>query len=391
MNRAYLAVAVAALSYGMMDAGDIDPVLQEIERNNLELKALRSENRASVLDMKGENSLEAPSVEYSPFFRNGVSGVASSELVVSQEFDFPTLYAARNKSVKLQQVALDYEYQAARRNVLLTAKQKCFDLVMLDHMRGVLDERMANADELLVMYEKKFAEGGATSIELNRIKMERMDLQAELLQNETLRKKTVQELSLLNGEQPLSVGSLYYPEIKAVESIEALRKEIVDNDAGVHAAEASVALSQQEIRVNKQGWIPKLSVGYRRNTDMSEASNGFLVGASFPIFSNRNKVKASRARHVAAQLNLDNTRLQVESEAEQQLQELQRLHKAIGIYDLDLLRQSLLLLKKAVMAGSMSLVDYYTEADRIYQKWQTYLTLENQYHNLWATLNRNSL
>ena len=89
MNRAYLAVAVAALSYGMMDAGDIDPVLQEIERNNLELKALRSENRASVLDMKGENSLEAPSVEYSPFFRNGVSGVASSELVVSQEFDFP--------------------------------------------------------------------------------------------------------------------------------------------------------------------------------------------------------------------------------------------------------------------------------------------------------------
>ena len=391
MNRAYLAVAVAALSYGMMDAGDIDPVLQEIERNNLELKALRSENRASVLDMKGENSLEAPSVEYSPFFRNGVSGVASSELVVSQEFDVPTLYAARNKSVKLQQEALDYEYQAARRNVLLTAKQKCFDLVMLDHMRGVLDERMANADELLVMYEKKFAEGGATSIELNRIKMERMDLQAELLQNETLRKKTVQELSLLNGEQPLSVGSLYYPEIKAVESIEALRKEIVDNDAGVHAAEASVALSQQEIRVNKQGWIPKLSVGYRRNTDMSEASNGFLVGASFPIFSNRNKVKASRAKHAAAQLNLDNTRLQVESEAEQQLQELQRLHKAIGIYDLDLLRQSLLLLKKAVMAGSMSLVDYYTEADRIYQKWQTYLTLENQYHNLWATLNRNSL
>lgn len=391
MNRAYLAVAVAALSYGMMDAGDIDPVLQEIERNNLELKALRSENRASVLDMKGENSLEAPSVEYSPFFRNGVSGVASSELVVSQEFDFPTLYAARNKSVKLQQEALDYEYQAARRNVLLTAKQKCFDLVMLDHMRGVLDERMANADELLVMYEKKFAEGDATSIELNRIKMERMDLQAELLQNETLRKKTVQELSLLNGEQPLSVGSLYYPEIKAVESIEALRKEIVDNDAGVHAAEASVALSQQEIRVNKQGWIPKLSVGYRRNTDMSEASNGFLVGASFPVFSNRNKVKASRAKHAAAQLNLDNTRLQVESEAEQQLQELQRLHKAIGIYDLDLLRQSLLLLKKAVMAGSMSLVDYYTEADRIYQKWQTYLTLENQYHNLWATLNRNSL
>lgn len=390
MSKTYLTIAFAVCAF-VVQAGGIKSVLDEIERNNLELQALRSGNRAAVLELKSENNLDAPSVEYSPFFRKGVDGVASSELVVSQEFDFPTLYAARHKAGKLQEDAFEYDYQVSRRAILLSACQLCHDLVMLDRVNEVLAERMANANELLGLYEKKFAEGGATSIELNRIRMERMDLQTEMLQNETSRRKVLQELTYLNGQQPVDVESLSYPEIQPVDNIDELRREIVDNDATVHAAEASVAVSQQEVQVNKQGWMPRLSVGYRRNTDMSEASNGFLVGASFPIFSNSTKVKAARARQMAAQMSLENTRMQVESETQQQVQELQRLREALGIYDIGLLEQSLALLKKAVMAGSMSLVDYYTEADRIYQKWQAFLTIENQYHNLWATLNRNRL
>ena len=38
---------------------------------------------------------EELSVEYSPFFAKGIDGMASSELVVTQGFDFPTLHAAR--------------------------------------------------------------------------------------------------------------------------------------------------------------------------------------------------------------------------------------------------------------------------------------------------------
>ena len=64
-------------------------VLKEIEKGNLELQAKKLANSATVYDLAAENMPDAPSVEYSPFFHKGVSGVSSSELVVSQEFDFP--------------------------------------------------------------------------------------------------------------------------------------------------------------------------------------------------------------------------------------------------------------------------------------------------------------
>ena len=61
-------------------------------------------------------------MEYSPFYTRGITGMSSSELVVTQGFDFPTLYGARRKSGKVKQEALDRRYQAVRRDILLQAK-----------------------------------------------------------------------------------------------------------------------------------------------------------------------------------------------------------------------------------------------------------------------------
>lgn len=83
--------------------------------------------------------------------------------------------------------------------------------------------------------------------------------------------------------------------------------------------------------------------------------------------------------------------MQVANEVESQSCELQRLNQALRIYDLTLMKQSLELLKKAVVAGNMSLVDYYTEADKVYLKWQTLLFIENQYQTLWTVLDKNRL
>lgn len=83
--------------------------------------------------------------------------------------------------------------------------------------------------------------------------------------------------------------------------------------------------------------------------------------------------------------------MQVANEVESQSCELQRLNQALRIYDLTLMKQSLELLKKAVVAGNMSLVDYYTEADKVYLKWQTLLFIENQYQTLWTELDKNRL
>lgn len=388
MNRLSFTILISAIGISTQ-AQDIASVLREIEHNNLELKAAQSSNRAEIFDLKGQNCPENMSVEYSPFFRKGVTGMASSEMVVSQEFDFPTLYAARNKAVRLQQNAMDMEYMSVRRDILLTAQLKCMELILLNRMRDIMDERTSNAEELLVLYTKRLKEGDATSIELNKIKMELMDVQTELLQNEASRQQIIMELQAMNSNKALSLDSISYPDNEITE--DGLWKDAVNGDRGVMTAEAMLAVQEQEVRISRQGWLPKLSIGYRRNTEQDEASNGFMVGASLPIFSNRNKVKAAKARQTAVQQALDNERIQVESAMRTQIAELKQLKEMLRIYDNELMKQSQTLLKKSVMAGNMSLIEYYTEMDKVYQKRLTYLNIENKYHSLLATLHRNRL
>ena len=118
MRKATLA-ALIVISAATARAQTMGDVLRSVESNNMELKALQKGNEAADLETRSENTLEALSVEYSPFFDKGVKGVASSEMVVSQGFDFPTLYGARKKEGRLQREARDAEYMTARRDVLL--------------------------------------------------------------------------------------------------------------------------------------------------------------------------------------------------------------------------------------------------------------------------------
>ena len=269
----------ALLAATAAPAQTVDDVLRSVEQNNMELKAAQKGNEAAHLEAKQVNNLEGLSVEYSPFFNKEESGIASSELVVSQGFDFPTLYGARKKANRLQGDVRDMEYQTTRRDILLQAKNFCLDLIHLNKQKAILEERRKNADELLATFTEKYEQGDATSLELNKIKMERMNLETELVQAETARTTALRGLQALNGGVAAEVTTTEYPAAPA-ESYEALYERAVTADRTVMTAQAVVRAAEQDVKVNKQGWIPKIEVGYRRNTEGDNASHGFLIGGS---------------------------------------------------------------------------------------------------------------
>lgn len=368
-------------------------LLKKAEENNLSLQAARQEINAAGFELSAENTLEPTSVEYSPFFRNGASGVASSELVVSQEFDFPTLYAARGKAAKLQVATLEAGYASLRRDILLSVNQTYLDIIGLKKERDVLDERVAVADTLLSLFQRRLELGFATALEVNRIRMEQMDLRSEILRNESEYGNAMASLELLCGAIPGSLEitdreyPLALPSLK--DSFQAT--DLIMNDTGILAAQSALEASGQEVKVARQGWIPKLSAGYRRNTELDEASNGFLVGASFPLFSTSRKVKAATARQAAAQINLEDARLKAVSEMEANIKEYSRLLESLKIIDLNLINETLALMRKSVDSGNMTATDFYMESDNLYQKIGNYLTIENSLQKTLATLRRNTL
>ena len=372
-------------------AQGIDQVLQSVGQHNKVLQALQSNAEAAKLEARTSNSLGDFSVQYSPFFMPDVHGVSSSELVVSQGFDFPTLYGARHKSNRLRGEAIDWQYAASRRDVLLQAKLLCLDLVRLNREQALLAERSRNADELLAFFEQRLAAGDASAIEVNKVQMERMAVRAEVAQNNAAHRAAVQSLLALNGNMPLELGFDEYPPAEPPRDYDALLDRVLPADAALLAADALSRAAAQEVSVNRQQWLPKLEIGYRRNTSLDEASHGFLAGVSLPLFSNRREVKIARAQSAASSLQLEDARLQAEARLQSQYNEVQQLREAMQAYDLSLMRRTLDLLRQAVLGGQMSSTDYYVEADAVYRNMQAFMVLECQYHKVLAELYKNEL
>ena len=177
---------IAFCSPLLAQAQSIEHILKSIEQNNKELKAQKHAADATKMENRTNNNLPDPTVSYSSFYSNGAEGGHGTELVASQGFDFPTQYIVRNRQATLQNEAVDKQQQAARRDILLNAKNLCLDLILLNQEKTLMDIRMKNADELQALYEKRLTTGDANILEVNKIKMERMNVQTEVAQNLSL-------------------------------------------------------------------------------------------------------------------------------------------------------------------------------------------------------------
>ena len=60
-------------------------------------------------------------------------------------------------------------------------------------------------------------------------------------------------------------------------------------------------------------------------------------------------------------------------------------------YDVPLMHETLDMLKQAVMAGKLSIIEYYVEVDGVYRNLQAYIQIENQYQKLMADIYKNRL
>lgn len=389
MKKIILA-AMAFTAVVCAKAQDINAVLKSVEQNNMELKALLKGNEAADIENKSQNTLEDLSIEYSPFFQSETSGIASSELVITQGFDFPTLYGARKKAGQLQRNVLDMQYQTARRDILVNAKKLCLDIINYNKQKQLLHERRKNADELLAMFELKFKNGDATSLELNKIKLDRMNLETELVQADTKHANAMQQLQALNGGLPIEVNMTEYPQAPADDEVTMYEKAVA-TDWTVRTAQASVLAAEQDVKVNKQSWIPKFEIGYRRNTEGDNASNGFLIGGSIPLFSSKNKVKIAKARQTEAVMQHANARINAENSARTMINQMKQLKASADAYDVPLMRQTLKLLRTAVENGEISVTEYYVEADNIYKNMITYMDIERQYQDALTEIYKNEL
>ena len=374
-----------------MQAQSIDHVLQSIEQNNKELQSAMQLTKAQKMENRTANNLSDPTVSYSSFYKNGAGPGHGTEFVASQGFDFPTQYITRNRQADLANEALSKEQLAIRRDILLKAKTLCLDLILLNQEKALMDIRKQNADELEALYTQRLEAGDANILEVNKIKMERMNVQTEVAQNHASHRNLLQSLLAMNGNMPLEFVETKYPDVREILDFNTLRDEVMASDLDLQALSLATKAAEKQVSVNKQDWLPKLEAGFRRNTDSEMSMNGFMVGGSIPLFSNRKKVQIAKAQALSAQLMQEDAKLQVENNLMALFNEVQQLKEAMSAYDVPLMVRSLDLLKEALKEGQISLIEYFVEAESVYKNLQARMQLENQYQKVMAAIYKNEL
>ena len=218
----------------------------------------------------------------------------------------------------------------------------------------------------------------------------------------------LKELTALNGNQSLvpgrpmpdgpvvpsasNLGLTEYPTIPLPDDFGALSEELLANDPALQSLEHESLVAQKQLSVSRQGWLPQLELGYRRNTETRHPLNGLVVGFSFPIFQNHGKVKTARAQAQSIDFQKENTKLNASTALWQLYDEACNLHASIKEYNETFRQQQdLKLLRKALEGGEISMIEYFVEVSVVYQSQSNLLQLENQYQKVMARIYKSRL
>ena len=379
-------LASAALSVNGQNS--IDAVLRSIEANNKELQANNQLTVSKKLEAKLDNNLPDPSVSYVHQYGNREGMGIQGELVASQSFDFPSVYVQKNKLAKSKAASFDRQGAEFRQQILLQAKEICLDLVLLNQQRALLDQRRQNAEQLAELYAMRLETGDANILETNKIDLELLNAKTEARMNESARIAKLQELATLNGGIAIDFTDTTYMSDGDILSFEELCAEAVTSNPQLLTLKSEQVAARRQLSVNKSKSLPSFELGYRMNTATGgERFNGFLVGISIPLFSNRNNVKQAKAQVLYTDLQLESTTTTVESELHQLYNQSVALKTSMDEYNTVLKSQnSLALLNKAIQTGQISMIEYFVDVTTFYQSMQNYMQLQNEYQKVMAQL-----
>ena len=401
-----LAVALALTAKGHAQEG-MEAILQQIARNNKALQANTQLIASQKLESKATNNLANPTLSYSHLWDSDDKNITVGELVISQSFDFPSLYATRNRVSRLKSTALDAQSAAVRQQVLLQAQQLCLDIVLLHQQQQLLDERLKNAEELAQMYAERLKTGDANALETNKINLELLNVRTESRTNATTLQNKLKELTALNGNLPLvpgrpqpepampgpeALGLTDYTPTPLPADFTPVLNELLAADPTLQALQHESAAARKQVSVSKQGWLPQLELGYRRNTETRHPLNGIVVGFSFPLFENRHQVKMAKSQALNLDYQKEDALLQASSALWQLYDEARSLQQSIDEYKETFARQrDLSLLRKALEGGEISMIEYFVEVSVVYQSKANLLLLENQYQKVMAQMYKSRL
>ncbi len=380
MRKYIILIAVLAVAGPAAAQQTIDAVLQQIERNNTTLEALRKQTEADKLQNKTGITLPDPEVSFDYLWGDPSSIGNRKDFGVTQSFDIATIAGSRRRVADAQNGLLDVEYRAGRMAVLLEAKQTCIQLIYYNALKAELEQRLAHAQAVADFYDRQLADGNANRLEVNKARLSLSAAQGELRRNEVERTNLLAELQRLNGGEPIAFEQAAYAQPVLPQDFEAWYDEAAAANPVLAYARQNVELKRREMKLGKLTGLPQISAGYMSELVPESNFRGITLGLSVPLWSNRNRVKQAKAAVVAAELQQKDATVQFYERLRNQYGRTLGLQRTAGEYRKALAElDNTQLLRKALDAGEISLLDYIVELGLYYTTVDDALAAERDY------------
>lgn len=383
-----LILFLAIVSFGLgYSQSNMDKILVEIAKNNKTIQANTQYWSAQKVQYQTGNTLYNPTIEYDYLKGSPADAGNQTDIVVTQSFDFPTVYGKKNQLADQQILQADLYLQAANQALLLEAKMICIELVYRNKLQIPLAKRKEATEKWLAQFNRKLETGDGTILDVNKAEIQLLEIKKQFLENASFIAKLNEQLTSLNGGTAITFKDEAYFDVPVIADFNTLVKEIEAQDFLRKTLEQDKIIAQKQIEVSKALALPKMEVGYHYQGILGQTYNGFHTGISLPLWESKNRVKLEKAKMIFAETALTDHTNDHYYEIKQLYGRYESLKSILVDYEqINKSADPIKLLDKALAAGQISVLEYFVEMNYYNTTFNSYLEIEKEYYEVVATL-----
>lgn len=364
-------------------------VLQEVRKNNTGLKALKQQLAADSLSFKTGIFPANPDFEFAYFFGRPEDLSNKVNISLVQSFDFPTAYAHRNRIAQSSIEQLGQIYEKQIRELLLEARLISLNIIYLNALTVEYEKRLDHARQMVDAYTRMFEAGQSGILELNKVKLNFLNLQNESEQISIDRQALLQQLQALNGGKEIELNETSFDVVVIPSDFDQWYENTARRIPYLQWLRMDAHISRKQEKLQAALNLPGLSAGYVSEEFTFESFRGFVVGISIPLWENKNRLKHIKSKTHAIENLISDQEVQFYNHLKQYHSSALSIQATLNEYKpLVQSVDSSDLLRKSWEEGELSLTGYLLELSYFYESVENILKLEWELNKAAANLNQ---
>jgi outer membrane protein, heavy metal efflux system len=389
MKRILIIINLIFFAAFAFSQNSVEKVLSEIEKNNTGLKAFSQQQDAGRILNRVGIFPHNPEFEFAYLYGNPIDIGNRTNISLMQSFDFPSAYLHKGRIANAKNEQLLPEFEKHLRDLLLEAEWVCLDLIYYNAMAAQYSERLDHARKIVDAYEKMFAAGECSKIELNKAKLYFLNIQKEYELIQIKQQELKNSLTGFNGGIEISIDDEIFEEIIIDLDFDQFYLTAEKRNPLLQWLTKEIEIGKHQERLQKSLNLPSFSAGYVSEALTHEQFKGIAVGISIPLWENKNKLNYARANTLAYQLTLEDEKMKFQNMLKTMHSSAIMMNKSLEEYK-DVLgsADNTVMLKIAWEKGEISLTNYLFELSDYYHSADKMLEMELELQKTYSVINQ---